>query len=64
MRDKIIDILKNSDKALDIYELQHILNVESVEDTSLLMEELRKLEDEVIIYHSNKDMYMMLENSH
>lgn len=64
MRDKIIDILKNSDKALDIYELQHILNVESVEDTSLLMEELRKLEDEVIIYHSNKDKYMMLENSH
>lgn len=64
MRDDIINVLKNSDKALDIFELQHALNVDSVEDTTLLMDELRKLENEVVIYHSNKDKYMMLENSH
>ena len=64
MRDAILDVLKNSDKALDIYELQDMLNVNTVENTTALMEELRKLEDDVVIYHSNKDKYMMLDNSH
>ena len=64
MRDDIINVLKNCDKALDIYELQNLLDITSVEDTTLFMEELRKLEDEVLVYHSNKDKYMLLENSH
>ena len=64
MRDDIINVLKNCDRALDIYELQDLLVINSVEDTTELMEELRKLEEEVLIYHSNKDKYMLLENSH
>ena len=64
MRDAILNILNNSDKALDAFELQDALQIKSVEDTTILMEELRKLEDEVVIYHSNKDKYMMLDNSH
>ena len=64
MRDNIINVLRNCDKAVDIYQLQDLLGINSVEDTTLLGEELRKLEDEVIIYRSNKDKYMMLENSH
>ncbi len=64
MRDNIINVLKNCDKAIDIYELQDLLGIKDVEETELLSEELRKLEDEVVIYRSNKDKYMMLENSH
>ncbi|MBR5370342.1 MAG: ribonuclease R [Bacilli bacterium] len=64
MRDDIINILKNSDKAIDIYEIQDLLGIKTVEDTTKLSEELRKLEDEVIIYRSNKNKYMMLEDSH
>ena len=64
MRDNIINVLKNCDRAIDIYELQDLLGVHTVDETTLLMEELHKLEEEVIIYHSNKDKYMMLENSH
>ncbi len=64
MRESIINILKNSDRALDIYELQDRVGVNSVEETKEFTDELRKLEDEVVIYHSNKDKYMMLENSH
>jgi len=64
VRDDIINILKNSKKAIDIYELQDLLGISSVEDTTKLSEELRKLEDEVIIYRSNKNKYMMLEDSH
>lgn len=64
MRESIINVLKNSDRALDIYELQDRVGVNSVEETKEFTEELRKLEDKVVVYHSNKDKYMMLENSH
>ena len=64
MRDNIINVLSNCDKAIDIYELKDLLGINSIEDISLMNEELRKLEDEALIYHSNKDKYMLLENSH
>ena len=64
MRDDIINILKNSTKAIDIYEISDLLGIKSVEDTTKLSEELKKLEDEVIVYRSNKNKYMMLEDSH
>ena len=64
MRDNILNVLSNADKALDIFELQDLLEVNTIEETSMLSEELRKLEDEVLIYHTNKDKYMLLEKSH
>ena len=64
MRDDILNILKNSDKDLDIYELQDMLHINDVNQAKELSDELRKLEDEVVVYHSNKDKYMMLEKSH
>lgn len=64
MRDNIINLLSNSDKAIDIYEIQDKLEIKTVEGTKELTEELRKLEDEAIIYRSNKDKYMMLDKSH
>lgn len=64
MREDIIRILKNSDRALSIYELQDMLAIDTVEETKIFSEELRKLVDDVVVYHSNKDKYMMLEKSH
>ena len=64
MRDSILNALKETDRALDIYELQERLDVTTVEETQELLSDLKKLEDEVLIYHSNKDKYMLLENSH
>ncbi len=64
MRDDIIHVLKNSERALDIYELQDALEITKVEQTTEFLEELKKLEDDAIIYHSNKDKYLLLENSH
>ena len=63
MRESIINVLKNSDRALDIYELQDRVGVNSVEETKEFTEELRKLEDEVVVYHSNKDKYMLFSDS-
>ena len=64
MRDDIINILKNSDKALTIYELEDALDLHDVDSVKELSEELRKMEEDVIIYCSNKGRYMMLEDSH
>ncbi len=64
MRDNIINVLKNSKKALTIYELQDALNLHEVNEVRDLSEELRKMEEDVIIYCSNKGRYMMLEDSH
>ena len=64
MRDDIINVLENCDKAVDIYELKDLLNIQDVEDLKLLNEELSKLEEEAIIYKSHKDKYMMIEKSH
>ena len=64
MRDNIINLLSNSEKAIDIYEMQDSLEIKTVEETKELTDELRKLENEAIIYRSNKDKYMMLDKSH
>ena len=64
MRDDILNVLGNSDKAIDIYELQERLDIHDVSELTKLNEELRKLEDEVVIYCSNKNKYMLLEKSH
>lgn len=64
MRDKIISILKRSDKALTIYELEEELHLVEVEDVQQLQNILVELEKDAIVYHSNKDRYMMLADSH
>ena len=38
MREKIITLLKNSDKALSIYEIQDSLKIKEVEEVKLLNE--------------------------
>ena len=52
MRDDIINLLENSDRAMDIYELQNALGIQTVEELTSLTEELRKLEEEAILYCS------------
>ena len=64
MKDKIVGILKDSDKALTIYDLEdklHLLDVDELQDLQTCLSELEK---DAVIYHSNKDKYMMLEDSH
>ena len=38
MRDDILNVLNNSDKALNIYEIQDLLGLSTVEDVKLLSE--------------------------
>ena len=64
MKDKIIDILKKENKALSVYEINDLLNLSSSEDLQNLLKELDELEKELQLYHTNKDKYMLFDNSH
>lgn len=64
LKENIIKLLKNSDKALSIYEIQDALKVKEVNEIKELNEVLQKLEEEIIVYHTNKHKYMLLEDSH
>ena len=64
MKDEIIRVLKNSDRALSIYDIKDKLELEAINELEKLSTALRELGDDCVIYHSNKDKYMLLENSH
>ncbi len=63
MEDRILEILKQYGRALSIEEIDSALNIKTVEETQELLKSLRELEEKVAIYHSNKDRYMLFENS-
>lgn len=63
MKEKILSILEESDKALSIDELDSALNLNTIEETKVFSDALRELEDSYEIYRSNKNRYMLLENS-
>ena len=64
MREEIIKLLKESDKALSIFELNDKLGLKTKEQLQELLKELQELINEMKIYHTNKDKYMIFENSH
>ncbi len=64
MKEKIINLLKPEQKALSIYDIQNKLALTSLEEIKEMTDTLRVLEEDVVIYHTNKDRYMLLEDSH
>lgn len=64
MKDRIIEILKKENKALSVYEINDLLNFNSSDDLQGLLKVLDELEKELIVYHTNKDKYMLLSDSH
>ncbi|MDD6879399.1 MAG: ribonuclease R [bacterium] len=63
MRDKILQLLESSNKALSLMEIDSLLDIKTVEDTKELSTILRELEDDFQIYCSNKGRYMLLSKS-
>ena len=64
MEDKIIELLTNTDKALSVNEINDALGFSSVEELKELLKVLNKLEDELKIYRTKKDNYLLFTNSH
>lgn len=64
MEDRILEILKRENKAYSVHELEDMLGLSSVDDLKELLKALNKMEDELVVYRSNKDKFMLFNNSH
>ena len=64
MREKVLEILKQSEKALDSIEITNYLGFKEVNEITSLLDVLNSLEEEGLIYKTRKDKYMLFENSH
>ena len=62
LEEKILEILKEENKALDVFELESALGLEKQELTNL-MKALNKLEEELKVYRTKKNNYMLFTNS-
>ena len=64
MEEQILDILKKEDKALSVHEINDSLGFTTVDELKELLKVLNKLEDNLKIYRTKKDNYMLFTNSH
>ena len=64
MKEKILEILKRENKALSIYEINDLLGLTSSNDLQKLLNNLEELINNLKVYHTNKDKYLLFENSH
>lgn len=61
MKDRIIAILKEIGKSVTVFELEERLGTSNLEELLLVLHEM---EIEASVYHTNKDKYMIFEDSH
>ena len=64
MREEIIELLRKEKRALSATEICDKLNLNTAGELKKLLDELRILEEGYTVYRSNKDKYMLFENSH
>ena len=64
MREDILDLLEQERKAMSATEISDKLNLKTVEGLTNILETLKELEEECLIYRSNKDKFMMFNDSH
>lgn len=64
MEDKILEILKKEDLAYSVHELEDLIRIKSVDGLKALLKALNNMEDEFILYRSNKDKFMFFNNIH
>ena len=63
LEEKILEQLKKENKAYSAFELENELNLKK-EQFSQLIKTLNKMEEELKIYRTKKDNYMLFTNSH
>lgn len=61
MREDILKILEEAGKSLTVFEIEEKLGTDNLEE---LLKVLKELEVETLIYHTNKDKYMLFNDSH
>ena len=64
MQEQILEILKEHDRAFSVDELNDLLQLNSLDEFKELLKNLNELEDNLKIYRTNKNNYMLFNNSH
>lgn len=64
MKNRILNILKEENRAYSAIELKDILGLNTTEEITIMMNTLNELESDLTIYHTNKDKYIDFEYSH
>ena len=64
MEQNIIDLLKSTDKALSVEEINDLLGLKNVEEFKQLLKTLNNMEDNLEIYRTKKNNYLLFTNSH
>ena len=64
MQERVLDILKEEERAYSIEELETILGIRTADELKDLLSVLRDLENSLKVYHTNKGNYMLFNNSH
>lgn len=63
MKQDILEVLKNSNNPLTIYEINDLMELKSSDELRELQSVLLEMEKETDIYKTKRDKYMLLENS-
>ena len=63
MQDNILSLLNEKGKAISVDEISDSLKIETVEEFKELIKNLNYLEDELKIYRTNKNKFMIFNNS-
>lgn len=64
MEEQILEILKQDNRAFTVYELNDLLGLKTVDELKALLKALNCLEDELKVYRTKKDHYLLFNNSH
>ena len=64
MEEQILEILRHEKRAYSVSELEDLLGLGSVEELKELLKTLNRLEDQLKVYRTNKNNYMLFQNSH
>ena len=63
MKDRILEVLSSVDRALNYEEIDSLLNNKSIEETREMSAALKELKRDAMIYHTNKNKYMLFNES-
>lgn len=63
MTEEILNIIKKENKALSINEINDLLGFNSVDQLKILIETINKMEDNLQVYRTKKDKYMLFTSN-
>lgn len=64
MEERVLQLLKEDNRAFSVYEINDALGLSTVDELKELLNALSVLEDQLKVYRTKKDGYLLFDNSH